>query len=102
MVEINGKSYELKYSLQRVELIENATGTSIMAMFQKNNGLMSINELKIYFGYGLKEEGSDIFVNPKKAIDIAEELIEKEGYTEVVTNIMNALQRDCPFFFQAP
>lgn len=102
MIEYNNKNYVLKYSQQRVELIENATKTPIMANLVVNKAMLTLSELKTYFAYGLKEEGSDIFVPTKQALKIADDLIEIEGYTAVLGAVMEALERDCPFFFQAP
>ena len=100
MIEIDGKRYELKYSLKRVELIENVTGKPMMAEINQNTAMMGLTALKTYFAYGLKEEGSDIFVPTQKGIDMAEKLIEAEGYLNVTAEVLTALERDCPFFFQ--
>ena len=82
MFDVNGKTYVLKYNLKRVELIENTVG------------------MKAYFAYGLKEEGSDSYVAPKNGMKIAEDLIESTGYITINGAVMDAMQRDCPFFFQ--
>lgn len=97
-IEYDGKTYELKYNLKRIELIENATGTPILASMQ--NGMMRISHLKAYIGYGLKEEGADTFVNPKVGLDVAEALIETQGYVWAGQTVAEALERDCPFFFR--
>lgn len=100
MFEVNGNRYELKYSLKRIELIENAVGMPTMAELNAHQGLFGITALKSYFAYGLKEEGADAFVPPKKGMEIAEELIETEGYMAVNGAVLESLERDCPFFFQ--
>ena len=48
MFEIDGKTYELKYNLKRIEMIENATGSPTMAEMQKNKGMLGISQLKTY------------------------------------------------------
>lgn len=101
MIEIDGKNYVLKYNIGRIEMIENSTGKSVLADIRVNGGILSIASLKVYFAYGLKEEGSDVFYPTKKALDIAEQLILRDGYTAVCGIVMEALERDCPFFFQA-
>lgn len=101
MIEIEGKNYVLKYNISRIEMIENSTGKSVLANIRANSGMLSITSLKHYFAYGLKEEGSDVFYPTKKALDIAEQLILRDGYTAVCGVVMEALERDCPFFFQA-
>lgn len=100
MIEYGEKQYELKYNLKRVEMIENTTGMPTLAEMQKNRGILSITNLKTYFAFGLKETGSDSFVKPKKGMEIAEALIQSEGYVSVNGVVLEALERDCPFFFQ--
>jgi hypothetical protein len=98
--EYNGKEYELKYNLKRVELIENTVGMPMMADIASHKGMLGLTALKAYFAYGLKEEGSDIYVAPKNGLKIAEDLIESTGYITINGAVMDAMQRDCPFFFQ--
>lgn len=100
MFEINGKNYILKYNLKRVELIENTVGMPMMSDIAIHKGMLGITALKSYFAYGLKEEGSDTFVAPKIGMEMAEKLIENEGYIKVNGAVMEAMERDCPFFFQ--
>lgn len=101
MIEIDKKNYVLKYSIGRIELIENATGVPTLAEIGKNNGMFSIRALKTYFAYELKEDGAEVFVPTKKAMEIADALILSEGYPKVCGLVLEALERDCPFFFQA-
>lgn len=100
MIEFDGKRYELEYNLKRVELMENATNTSLMSAMSAGKGMLSISILKAYCAYGLREEGADDFINPSMGIDIAEALIENEGYPLVYSETVGAIERDCPFFFQ--
>lgn len=100
MIEIDGKNYVLKYNISRIEMIENSTGKSVMADIRANSGMLSIASLKLYFAYGLKEEGSDVFYPTKKALEIAEQLILRDGYTTICGTVVEALERDCPFFFR--
>lgn len=99
MFEFAGRQYELKYNLKRVEMIEDATGVPTLANMQRTG--MRISQLKVYLGYGLKEAGSDAFVAPKKALDLAEQMIEEMGFANATSLVIEALQRDCPFFFRA-
>ena len=39
MFEYNGKEYELKYNLKRVELIENTVGMPMMADIASHKGM---------------------------------------------------------------
>lgn len=69
-------------------------------MLSDNSGLMSINATEAFFSYGLKEEGTDVFVAPSKAREICDEIIETKGYVAVVGLIQKQLQADCPFLFR--
>ena len=100
MFEFNGKEYDLKYNIKRVELIEAALNSSIMSSLAANKGYLSIQQIKTHFAFALKEAGSDVFVKPKEGQEIAEALIEGTGYEITTAQIIEALQRDCPFFFQ--
>lgn len=99
MFEFEGKQYELKYNLKRVEMIEDVTGVPTLATMQRTG--MRISHLKVYLGYGLKEAGSDIFVVAKTALDLAEQIVEEMGFAAAMELVIEALQRDCPFFFRA-
>lgn len=99
MIEVNGKNYELKYNLKRIEMIEAVTGMPTLAEIRRTGGMLGIAALKAYFAYGLKEEGADIFVKPKEGMEICECLIETEDYQEICGMVLESMQRDCPFFF---
>lgn len=101
MFNIDGKDYELKYSLKRVEMIERATGGSVMASLVNSKGMLSISEVKTFLAYGLKGTGDgDGHISIQQGEKYAEGLIESLGYAPVVAPIMEALERDCPFLFQ--
>lgn len=101
MFKIEENDYELKYDLKRIELIEQATGTSMMSAIASTRGMMGILQLKNCFCYGLKSAGSDTFVQGKKAAELFEKALTEHGYAGVVEIVIDAIQRDCPFFFQA-
>lgn len=100
MFKIDEKNYELKYNINRIKTIEQVTGDSIMATLQRNKGMLSLQDLCTMFAYGLKEAGSDHFVAPKKAMEMAEKLIEEDGYVSINMAVIEKLQEDCPFFFR--
>lgn len=101
MIEYNDKKYVLKYNLKRIEMIEAVTNMPTLAEIQRTRGLFGVMQLKTYFAYALKEEGSDLFVKPKEGMDICEELIKSEGYENVCGLVLESMQRDVPFFFPA-
>ena len=100
MIQVGDTTYDLRYNLKRIEIIENITGTPILSDLNKNRGMLLLSALKVYFAYGLKEEGADTFVKPKEGMAIAEKLIMENGYAKVNAEVLEAIQRDCPFFFQ--
>lgn len=100
MIEYDGKSFVLKFNIGRVELIEQQTNMPTLVQMKRTEGMLGLHELKTYFAYGLKEENSDVFYPIKKGYEICEKLIETLGYTAVVGMVLEALERDCPFFFQ--
>lgn len=99
--EFNGKRYVLKFNMKRIEMIEAVTNMPTMAALRMYNGMLSLQQLKIYLGYTIKEEGADVFIKPKDGMELAETLIESEGYAKVCGLVLESLERDCPFFFQA-
>ena len=100
MIEFNGTQYQLKYNMKRIELIESMTEKSFMSEVTTNNGMFSIRTLKTYIAYALKEIDGN-FVAYQKGIEIAESLIENEGYVKMNKMVVVAIQNDCPFFFQS-
>lgn len=99
-LEVDGKDYTLKYSMKRIEMIENATGKPVMAGLQKDKGMLSITDLKIYLAFGMIDN-EGIFIPIKKGQEYAHELIETAGYLTINMLVLEAVQRDCPFFFRA-
>ena len=99
MFEVNGVLHELKYNIKTIEKIENAIGKSIVALFSEANGMLSITNLKICFALALFNEAGNR-VGQMQGLDIAEKLIETEGYVKVNEAVVVAVDRDCPFLFQ--
>ena len=100
MIEYNNKNYILKYNIKRIEMIEQVTEMPTLAELRKTGGMLSLKSLKAYFAYGLKEDGADSFMPVKKGYEMCESLIEKDGYENVASTVLEAIERDCAFFFQ--
>lgn len=100
MFSYNGKEYELKFTLERIELVENYLKMPTVADIVQTNGAFSIGAIKTYFGYCLKEAGSDTFVPRKEGAQIAVDLMEKEGYLKVNNMLIEKMSQDLPFLFQ--
>lgn len=102
MFTIDGKEYELKFSLKRIDMIEAVTGGSVMNALVGTKGMLSLAEIRAFMSYGLKGTGEgEGYVSPPQGAKYADILIEELGYTSVVAPIMEALERDCPFLFRA-
>ena len=101
MLDINGKTYELKYTVGRIRMIEDTLGISLMATMVNANGMLSISQLCNFIAFGLKEKGKEGYVDFNEGMKIADELLEKKGYANLNVMVIEAVQRDCPFFFQA-
>lgn len=99
MIEIEGKQYELKYTTKRIDAIEAITNIPIMSVLSKNDGILSRAHLEIYLAFGLKEIGADSFADTAKAREMARALIETEGYGKCLGITLEAIDRDCGFFF---
>lgn len=94
---IGDKSYVIGFTKKRLEMYERCN-KPIMASFIQNGGAFSILELKNLLAYGLRlEEGP--FVNPRKGVEMASDLIEENGYLAVYERVTEALERDCGFLF---
>lgn len=99
MFEVEGKIYEIKYNMKTIEKIENIISDSVLSRLSKNNGMLSISDLKVFIGQALfNDEGHR--VSPQQGMDMTEKLIETNGYIDVTKLVAETLQRDCPFLFQ--
>lgn len=101
MIEFNGNEYELRYPLGRIEIIETVTKESFMAVLTQSNMMLTIKQLRTYFSYGLRKVGGNGHLEPKKAMEIFDQVLPDIGYTNLLGMVLEAIQKDCPFFFQA-
>lgn len=100
MFEIDGKLYELKYNIRVIEQIESVTKQGIVAAIRQTEGVLSVTNLKVYFGFALhNDEGNK--VSPEQGMKLAVDLMESEGFMKVNQAVITAIDRDCPFLFQA-
>lgn len=101
MFEHNGKQYELKMNTNRIKLVESATKTPVMAEWQNNNGMLSLNTIEVVFQLCLKEAGADAYVPQREGLQVCQEYMTEHGYAMAALQIQEALQRDMPFLFLA-
>ena len=100
MLEIDGKTYELKYTVGRIRMIEDTLGISLMSTMVNSKGMLTISQLCNFIAFGLKEAGKD-YIDFNEGMKIADKLLEEKGYVNLNVMVIEAVQRDCPFFFQA-
>lgn len=98
MFEINGNTYDLRYTIKRLEMIEKVNGVGVVSSLSQNNGMLSITELKNFLGYGLINDKGN-YISPQQGIEYAEALIQSEGYVKVSIVVVEAIERDCSFLF---
>lgn len=97
--EIKGRKYRIGYNLQRLQLAEQMAKSATMAILTANNGMLSLQELMIYFACGLCELGGK-YIKPQKGLEFAEKYLKKHGYVQMNVQVVEAIQRDCGFLFQ--
>lgn len=95
---VDERTYEIAFNIGRIKLYER-THLPVMTSISKNGGTFSIDELQSLVAFGLRYEGGS-YVDVKKAMGMAEKLIETSGYLIVFQNVLTALERDCGFFFK--
>ena len=95
---VEDRTYEIAFNIGRIKLYERGHAP-VMTSISKNGGTFSIDELQSLAAFGLRCEGGS-YVDTKRAMKMAEKLIETNGYLVVFQNVMTALERDCGFFFK--
>ena len=93
----DGKSYVVQITKARLDLYEQRH-KPVMSTFIQNGGAFSTKELEHLMAYGLREEGG-AFVNPRRGAEMAEEIMQANGYAAVFEAVLEALARDCGFLF---
>ncbi len=99
MIEINGKDYDLKFGMERLEIIDQKTGRSIMHEITDTEGMLSLPVAKACYQYGLTETGSNVFVQPGEGAKLFELALQQYGYPTVVSNIVSEIMQQSPFLF---
>ena len=95
--EVDGKSYVLKYTMERVNLYEDAHG-SIGRMLYTGDVFLKNSELRDLMACAMKEEGGE-YINPQKAYEMAGNVIVENGYYDTLMAVFLQLQADCGFLF---
>ena len=98
-IEIQGDTYDFRFTDRRIDIIEKATGKPIVANFIQNGGVVSLADLRVMFIQGLKQEDGPYIIQ-KTGEQAFKEVLEEYGYMALNGMIIEALERDCPFFFR--
>lgn len=100
MIKVNGRSYHLKFNLERLKLVEGALKRPVITVYTEHSGAFSIAEMETIFRICLKEDGADTFCTNKQASEIFRAALDTEnGYLNVNNEIARQLNEDCPFLF---
>jgi hypothetical protein len=102
MFEINGKSYRLHYTIDRLKMIEARTGKSVVGEFVQSNGALPFASVEAHFSYALicDSENPDTFVAPKTAAGLADTYMQQYGYMAACDLIATQMQADLGFLFR--
>lgn len=97
LVELDGKTYELKYNRKIVRAIEDKIrGNNLARTLGESQALISYSEMGVIVGFGLfTESGSK--VSPEQGLDLVDLWLDEKGLVFVTLTALKALQRDCPF-----
>ena len=99
MFKIGQTEYELHYNLKRVDLLERALGTSVMAMIRQSQGLITLSQLKTCLMYGLRKKGADVMMELVATEPLIDKIFEKGDYEELCKAVIVQLSKDCHFLF---
>ena len=101
MFEYREKTYDFKFSIGRIDLIEQRIGTSLISIIGKSSGAFPVSVLTASFGFAVKSTDTpDVYLSYKDGKEMAEAMIEELGYFTVNEMVADAMMRDLPFFFQ--
>lgn len=95
---VGDKHYVITFTQKRIDMYERSN-KPLMSSFVQNGGAFSLAELKNLTAFGLRLLDGP-FVNPRKGVEMAADLIEENGYLAVYERVSEALERDCGFLFK--
>lgn len=95
--EAEGKSYDLCYTIERIDLFEEAHGPFVM-MYVSNGTILTTAQLIELMAVGIRERGGS-FVNPADGKAMALNILMANDYYHVFQAVYSALSKDVPFLF---
>lgn len=100
IIEHDGQSYMLKFSLDAIDKIETVAKRSMLEIINNSGGYPKINEMRAMFVFGLLKADTQTLQSQPIAISIFNTILKEKGYQHISMLITEAIQRDCGFFFQ--
>jgi len=100
MFEVDGVIYTLKFNMKKVKAVEAAAKISVIGEVAKNNGVLPMQYLELLFSMALVEEKTNEAVPQRKAAEMFEKVVEKNGFLSVNNAILEKLQDDMGFMFR--
>lgn len=100
LIEHDGQSYMLKFSLDAIDKIETVTKRSILEIIHNSGGFPKVNEMRAMFVFGLLKADTQTLQSQPIAISIFNAILKEKGYNHISMLLTEAIQRDCDFFFQ--
>lgn len=98
-INVNGKNYELAYTIGRVSLYESEAGIPLMFSVARSEGLLGVAQLVTLVACGLKTAGGT-HLSLDEGLAVAEAHLKDAGYNVLTAEANEALERDCGFLFK--
>lgn len=100
MFEVENDVLDLRFNIQKIKTIEAMQGTSLMGEIRSSGGMLSLQLLEGLFAVGLYNTTEEQAVKGKKATEIFNDLMQSEGYANIVAVTVGKLQEDMGFLFR--
>ena len=100
MFEYEGQRYEFRFNMRALRIVEDTIGRSILADMHQSQGMLPLGTLNAIFRNCLSRADGNGNIPNKQAEAICEAWMNDVGYSSVLTEIIESLQRDVPFLFR--
>ena len=99
MFEIDGRKFELTYTIGKVKAIESVMGGALLPVIVHGILMPPIETLQTILMYGMREIGGSDSMSVEEAEAVAEKVICAYGVVDPMKAAVEALRRDCGFLF---
>lgn len=98
MLKVEGKPYNLRYTLNAIDAIETTLGGKSILEYIGRESLPALSVLRSWFVFALTDaDGASVPI--EKGVDIFNKALEELGYKAVYELCATIFQKDCGFFF---